>query len=125
MKEDNIKEVICKYDSDADILGIKVNHDFTYEETIEMDDGLLLDFDIDNVPISLEVLDASKRFNLPKKSLNNIVCFKMDVCIDEKSISINAMVGVLINNVENEQFLKSHTSNYSNLPNTSVKLALV
>ena len=59
MKEDNIKEVICKYDSNADILGIKVNHDFTYGETIEMDDGLLLDFDIDNVPISLEVLDAS------------------------------------------------------------------
>ena len=128
MKEDNIKEVICKYDSDADILGIKVNHDFTYGETIEKDDDEIddnTDFDIDNVPISLEVLDASKRFNLPKKSLNNIVCFKMDVCIDEKSISINAMVGVLINNVENEQFLKSHTSNYSNLPNTSVKLALV
>ena len=71
----NFHEVICRYDSDADILGIKVNHDFSYEETVEMDDGMLLDFDVDNVPVSLEVLDASQRFNLPKESLNNIVCF--------------------------------------------------
>ena len=125
MKEDKIKEVICRYDSDADILGIKVNHDFSYEETVEMDDGMLLDFDVDNVPVSLEVLDASQRFNLPKESLNNIVCFKMDVFIDEKSISINAKIGVLINNIENEQFFKSHASNYGNFPNASVQLALV
>lgn len=125
MKEDNIKEVVCYYDFSSDILGIKVNHDFRYEETIEMDEGLLLDFDINNVPVSLEVLDASKRFNLPKESLNNIVCFKMDVCVDEKTISINAKIGVLINNVENEQFFKSHAINYSNFPNTSVQLALV
>lgn len=125
MKEDNVKEAICYYDMSSDILGIKVNHAFTYRETIEMDDELLLDFDIDNVPVSLEILDASKRFNLPNESLNDIVCFKMDVFVDEKSISINAQIGVLIDDIENEQFFKSHTSNYSNFPNTSVKLALV
>ncbi len=123
--KNNFHEVICRYDSKADILGIKVNHDFSYEETVEMDDGLLLDFDINNVPVSLEVLDASKRFDLSKESLNNIVCFKMDVCVDEKTISINAKIGVLINNVENEQFFKSHAINYGNFPNTSVQLALV
>lgn len=32
-----------------------------------MDDGLLLDFDVNNSPISLEILDASKRFNLKRK----------------------------------------------------------
>ncbi|WP_406534389.1 DUF2283 domain-containing protein [Methanobrevibacter sp.] len=125
MKEDNMKEVICYYDLSSDILGIKVNHDFSYEETVEMDDGMLLDFDVNNVPVSLEVLDASQRFNLPKESLNNIVCFEMDVFIDEKSISINAKIGVLINNVENNQFFKSHASNYGNFPNASVQLALV
>ena len=61
-----------------------------------MDDGLLLDFDVDNVPVSLEILDASKRFNLTRESLKNIIFFKMEVSIDEKSISLKAVVGVLI-----------------------------
>ena len=74
LKENNTQEVIYKYDSSSDILGIKVNRDFTYDETVEMDDGLLLDFDVNNVPVSLEILDASKRLNLPKKCFNNIFC---------------------------------------------------
>lgn len=124
MKENNTQEVIYKYDSSSDILGIKVNRDFKYDETVEMDDGLLLDFDVDNVPVSLEILDASKRFNIPKESLNNIICFKMDVCVDEKSISINAMLGVVLGDVENMQNMVSFTSNYCNIPNIVSHLAL-
>lgn len=48
------------YDESADILGIKATRDFTYHETIELDEGLLLDFDEDNVPTALEIHDASK-----------------------------------------------------------------
>ena len=73
MKKITSKEVLYDYDYSADNLGIKVNRDFQYGETIEMEDGLLLDFDVNDVPTSLEILDASKRFNLPKDSLKNIV----------------------------------------------------
>ena len=125
LKENNIQEVIYMYDSSSDVLGIKVIRDFQYGETIEMDDGLLLDFDEDNIPVSLEVLDASKRFSLPKESLKNIICFKMDVCVDEKSISIDATLGVLVENVENTQFVKSFASNLTNIPEISTQLALV
>ena len=73
LKENNNSyEVIYRYDIDSDILGIKVNRDFQYDETIEMDDGILLDFDIDNIPTALEIHDASKRLNVPPESLNNI-----------------------------------------------------
>ena len=58
MRENNIQEVICRYDVASDILGVKSNKKFEYRETIEMGDGLLLDFDVDNVPVSLEILDA-------------------------------------------------------------------
>jgi len=50
MGENNIQEVICRYDVASDILGVKSTKKFEYRETIEIDDGLLLDFDVDNVP---------------------------------------------------------------------------
>lgn len=121
MNENNIKEIVYKYDDSADTLGVKVTHGFQYDKTVEMDDGLLLDFDENNVPVSLEILDASKRFNLTKESLRNVIFIIMNVLVDDKSICLNVVVGT----VENRQKIDSYTSNYCNLPNMDVKLALV
>ena len=49
-------EVEYFYNKSIDTLGIKVKRDFQYWETIEMDEGILLDFDINNVPNALEIL---------------------------------------------------------------------
>ncbi len=123
MKGD-VQEVVCRYDISSDILGIKVNYDFSYEQTVEMGENLFLDFDVNNVPVSLEILDASKRFNLPKECLKNIICFNIDICVDEKSISIDAKIGVLMDNVRNDQFFKSFISNRGNFPTNLVHLVL-
>ncbi|WP_292785618.1 DUF2283 domain-containing protein [Methanobrevibacter sp.] len=117
MNEKNSYEVEYMYDESADILGIKATRDFTYHETIELDAGLLLDFDEDNVPTALEIHDASKRLDVPKNSLNELIFFHMKVIVDAKSISINALFGVLIHNKENKQELESFTSNNYNIPN--------
>lgn len=120
MDKENSYEVEYMYDEPADILGIKVTQDFTYHETIELDEGLLLDFDENNVPTALEMHEASKRLNVPKSSLNELVFFNMKVIVDAKSISIN--VGVLINNNENKHKLESFTSNHHNIPNMEANL---
>ncbi len=125
MSENNMQELIYKYDGHADILGVKVNRKFHYGETVEMDEGILLDFDVNKVPVSLEILDASKRFNLPRDGFENVVFFKMEVSVEEKSISLNAVVCVLLNDIESTQNSASFTSNINNLPNMDVKLALV
>lgn len=122
MNKKNSYEVEYMYDESADILGIKVTRDFTYHETIELDEGLLLDFDEDNVPTALEIHDASKRLNVPKNSLNELIFFHMKVIVDAKSISINAIFGVLIHNKENKQELESFTSNNYNIPNMEADL---
>lgn len=49
----------------------------------------------------------------------------MDVCADEKSISINAVIGVVLDDVENKQNMESFTSNYCNIPNIVSHLALI
>jgi uncharacterized protein YuzE len=122
MTQKNSYEVEYMYDESADILGIKVTRDYTYHETIELDEGLLLDFDEDNVPTALEIHDASKRLNVPKNSLNELIFFNMKVIVDEKSISINAIFGILIQSRENKQELKSFTSNNYNIPNMEANL---
>lgn len=125
LKENNNSyEVVYKYDIDSDILGIKVNHDFQYDETIEMDDGLLLDFDVDNMPTALEMHNASTRLGVPPESLINILFLKMNISVDVNSISINAVFGLLIQDVENECPIHSITSNFSHIPNIEAELVI-
>ena len=121
--KDNSFEIDYRYDSSVDVLAVKVKRDFNYGETIEMDEGVLLDFDEDNIPISLEILDASKRFNVPKYSLHNPFSFNMNVCVDDEAIKINVIIGVLIHNKEESSILKSLTNNYANIPNSETVLA--
>ncbi len=123
-EKDNSYGVVYKYDGVSDILGIKVTRDFQYEETIEMDDGLLLDFDINNIPTALEMHDASKRLNVPPESLNNILFLKMNISVDANSIAINAIFGLLIKNIENEYPIHSITSNFSNIPEIEAELII-
>ena len=85
----------------------------------------MLDLDVNDVPTSLEILDASKRFNLPKDSLKNIVFLNVEICIDDKSIVINAVIGVLIDNVKNKQSIESFACNNYNIPNSVTQLVLV
>ena len=123
-ENENSYEVVYRYDIASDILGIKVACDFQYEETIEMDDGLLLDFDVNNVPTALEMHDASKRLNVPPESLNNILFLKMNISVDVNSISINAIFGLLIKNIENKYPIHSVTSNFSHIPDIEAELVI-
>ncbi|WP_299524022.1 DUF2283 domain-containing protein [uncultured Methanobrevibacter sp.] len=106
------------------ILGVKVTNNFTYNETVEMEDRILLDFDKNNVPVSLEIMDASKRFNVPKYSLNDLKFFNMNVVVDDKYIMINVVIGVLIHNNENKHILESFTDNKYEIPNITAELAI-
>ncbi|SFL52015.1 Uncharacterized protein YuzE [Methanobrevibacter olleyae] len=120
--KDNSFAVDYKYDSSADVLAVKVKRDFSYHETIEMDEGILLDFDVNNVPISLEVLDASKRFNVPKYSLHNLFSFNMNVCVNDDCIKIDVTIGVSIHNKQKDSVLSSLINNYANIPNMETEL---
>ena len=121
---ENSFEAVCKYDEGSDILGIKVDCDFQYDQTIEMDDGLLLDFDINHVPTALEMHNASKRLNVPPESLNDILFLKMKISVDINSIIINAIFGLSIKNVENQYPIHSITSNFTHIPEIEVQLII-
>ena len=125
MKEiiDNSFEVDYRYDYEYDVLAITVSRSFKYNKTVEMDGGVLLDFDDDNVPVSLEILDASKRLNVPKYSLKKLIGFKMSVSVDERSICVCASFKVMLHNRKQNSILECFTSNYYNIPSMETEFA--
>ena len=121
--DNNSFELDYSYDSSCDVLVVKVKRDFTYAKTVEMDVGVLLDFDINNVPISLEILDASKIFKVPKCSLNNPSSFNMKVCVNEDSIKIDVIMEVLVDYHQKNTKLDSLVNNYANIPSMETTLS--
>ena len=64
----------------------------------------------------LEILDASKRLHIPKQSLRKIINFKINISVNEKSISLSCMFTVHLHNKELSPSFESFTSNYTNIP---------
>ena len=121
--DNNSFELDYSYDASFDILVVKVKRDFTYAKTVEMDEGVLLDFDINNLPIFLEILDASKIFKVPKGSLNNPSSFNMKVCVNEDSIKIDVIMEVVIDYHHENTKLDSLVNNYANIPSMETTLS--
>ena len=121
--DNNSFKLDYSYDSSFDVLVVKVKRDFTYAKTVEMDLGVLLDFDINNLPISLEILDASKIFKVPKCSLNNPSSFNMKVCVNEDSIKIDVRMSLLNEYHHENTKLDSLVNNYANIPSMETTLS--
>ena len=113
------------YDYDFDVLGIRVTHDYDYRTSIEMEEGIILDFDINNVPVALEILDASKVFKVPKSSLMNPYLIKMEVNINEKSIHLKTILELIIHHKKEDCPVESFTSNNTDIPSINRSLATV
>ena len=57
------------YDYELDIVNIKVKKEYIYQESIDFNTGVFLDFDENNFPVNLEIISASKRLNVQKEFL--------------------------------------------------------
>ena len=58
------------------------------------------------------------------KNLNDLKFFNMTVVVDNKFITINVVIGVLIHNNENKQILESFTVNKYGIPNITADLTI-
>ena len=121
-------DVRYNYDIEVDALFIyKVNYvgGSDYEESIELNADIILDFDKEGFPIVLEVLNASNVFKLPKSSIGNIDNIQMSVGISEKIINLNINMEVLNGNIKELKSTNSMAINDINLPNIDAELASV
>lgn len=98
------------YDYDLDIVNIKVKQDYVYEESVDLDSGVFLDFDRNYFPVNLEILSVSKRLDVEKEFLINP---DGDVNITISSDLIN--LNVVFRNDGKEHVLKYFDKHVENL----------
>lgn len=60
-----------EYDYTYDIYTITARNHNQHGRSIELEEGVILDLDENNMPFSIEILDISQRLNISKKELIN------------------------------------------------------
>ena len=112
-----IKKNVCySYDDELDVAVITVDEDYKYKESIRLDFGVYLDIDINNHPVSLEIVDISKILNVNKERLINPKIIT-NILIRNGLIKVS----VLFKNIE-EKYVKNIANDF-NIPEGETILA--
>ncbi len=111
------------YDPDADALFINKVKDYDYDESVELTNDVILDFDVEGEASAVEILNASKVFNVSKFSLNNIGPISMKIGVNEKLICLELSIGVLIHNKESLKSINHSAVNDIDAPIMQTELA--
>ncbi|WP_135605626.1 DUF2283 domain-containing protein [Methanococcoides sp. NM1] len=80
------------YDSQSDSVFF-YGTDKEYEYSIDLD-GIIIDFSEDKQIMGVEILDASKKFNLSKSDLHNIKHFNALIEITKNNIDVSMKIEV-------------------------------
>jgi len=103
------------YDMSLDIYTITVDEDFEFNKSLEIEDGVILDFDKDNIPISIEILDISKRLAIKKQEVASSNVAMKIICTGEL-LEISIVFFYKIHDEEYEKIIDSKLVNRFNVP---------
>jgi uncharacterized protein YuzE len=84
------------YDEEVDILSIDADH-ADYKYSIDLG-KVIVDFDRNDVPIGLEILDASKTLGIDIDILNNIRSAMSTISVDLEKNDIKVILAVIYEN---------------------------
>jgi uncharacterized protein YuzE len=104
---------IWKYDFETDIIFFR-DKSLKYHTSIDLGD-LIVDLAEDGTPIGVELLDASKNFNVSKIVMKNVVNLKADIFVSEKEIKVTLKAFVKLRNATVEKISVSSGVNDINL----------
>lgn len=118
-------QVVYDYDYKNDSLFIYCVEPYDYDVSLELDNNVILDFDVDGKPVAFEFLNASKVFGLDKSSFKNLIKISIQADITVEDISLNVQLNVLIHNMNKVFDVNRVTSNLDNIPALETELATV
>lgn len=104
------------YDAQNDTLFWYIADDYDYKKSIRMNKDVILDMDQKNVPVALEILHASKVFNVNKFSLTQPVGIDMQIKVEKDVITLEATFLVQIRQKAELKPVRAHAANRLNLP---------
>ena len=113
------------YDYQNDSLFLHITDDYHYKRSLRLDEDIIIDFDVDNVPVAMEILHASKRFNTPRLSLRNPIGLNMHIEIGDDYIHIKAAFEINIRNKFIPLELNAEGENSINLPSQATHFAAI
>ena len=108
------------YDIEVDSIFIKIKENYKYRESLELEDGIILDFSEEGIPVALEILDISDLFSVKKDCFNNIENINITIAITNSSISLNLLIELLIDNEKIDQPFSTIAKNVINVPEMEV-----
>lgn len=108
------------YDNLLDICTITVRDDFKFGKSLELEDGVILDFDENNLPVSIELLDISERLGINKSQIESSTV-QMKILITEIFLEVRIDFFYKVDEKESIQTFDSKIANNYNIP--SMELA--
>jgi len=104
------------YDVQNDSLFMYITDDYIYDKSLRLDKDVILDFDENKVPVALEILHASKLFNINRFDLRNPMGLDMEIIIGDDCIRIKADFTILVRNKPTPLDLDIEGENSINIP---------
>lgn len=120
--KDKSLEIDYSYDIDIDAIFIHKVDDYEYDESVELTNDIIMDFDVDGNAVALEILNVSKVLKVPRSSLRKIDSIHMDIGVDEKLISLEFCVGVFTSQEELTKSINKSAVNDLDFPTNKTEL---
>ncbi len=121
MKEN--ADINYSYDFEFDIMDMKVPEKGKYKESIQLDTGIYLDFDENNYPINLEILEASKLLKIDKQYLTNPE-LKVNIQINKNVIKVHVWIFYKIHDKKMSNDFNKEIINNFQVPDMEANLAI-
>lgn len=115
--------MVHDHDYIGDSLFIYCIDSYEYDVSLELDNDVILDFDINCKPVAFQFLNAFKVFNLDKSYFKNLVKINIQSKITEDLISLKVQLLVFVHNKNQVFDINRIISNLSNIPVMETVLA--
>ncbi len=103
------------YDYRGDSLFFYVDEDYNHKKSIRFTDDIILDFDDNDVPVALELLNASKILNVNKSALKQPIGLDIHIYVGVDVIKLEANFLISIRKKQIQLFLVEEIANETNL----------
>lgn len=94
-----------------------------YKKSMDLD-GIILDMSEDDYVMAIEILDASKKFNVLKADLQNLKNFDADIEVHKETIKIAMKITIVKRNNSISKYMEAVGLNSMNLPISNQEIAL-
>ena len=104
-----------EFDYDLNIYTITSCENSEFGKSLEIEEGIIMDFDTNDMPISIEILDISERLNLSKDEIKNSNAH-MNIKSTKDILEICVTFFIKIHDSEFRQTIDSKIANNFNIP---------